>query len=71
MGAGEWQAAQWVRPALLCEVAFTEWTEDGRIRHPSFQGLREDKKATEVKQEKPASRLGRQQVESSRQSPVL
>jgi bifunctional non-homologous end joining protein LigD len=38
---------------MLCEVAFTEWTEDGRIRHPSFQGLREDKGAAEVKQEKP------------------
>jgi bifunctional non-homologous end joining protein LigD len=37
----------------LCEVTFTEWTEDGHIRHPSFQGLREDKKATEVKMERP------------------
>ena len=54
MGAGEWTAVQWVRPAVLCEVAFTEWTDDGRIRHPSFQGLREDKNATEVKQEQPA-----------------
>lgn len=54
MGAGEWSAVHWVRPELLCEVAFTEWTEDGRIRHPSFQGLREDKSAAEVKQEKPA-----------------
>lgn len=53
MGTGEWNAVRWVKPALLCEVAFTEWTEDGRIRHPSFQGLREDKKAAEVKQEKP------------------
>src|SRR5207247_1490355 len=40
-------------PVLLCEVAFTEWTEDGRIRHPSFQGLREDKDAREVKKETP------------------
>jgi bifunctional non-homologous end joining protein LigD len=54
MGLGEWGAVHWVRPALLCEVAFTEWTDDGRIRHPSFQGLREDKEAGEVKQEKPA-----------------
>ena len=53
MGAGEWQTVRWVRPALLCEIAFTEWTEDGRIRHPSFQGLRADKEASEVKQEKP------------------
>src|SRR5207253_2722357 len=53
MGAGEWNAVHWVRPVMLCEVAFTEWTQDGRIRHPSFQGLRQDKDAIEVKQEKP------------------
>jgi bifunctional non-homologous end joining protein LigD len=53
MGAGEWRAVHWVKPKLVCEVAFAEWTEDGRIRHPSFQGLREDKEAAEVKQEKP------------------
>jgi bifunctional non-homologous end joining protein LigD len=53
MGAGEWRAVHWVNPKLLCEVSFTEWTGDGRIRHPSFQGLREDKDADEVRQEKP------------------
>ena len=51
--AAEAQAIHWVKPALLCEVAFTEWTRDGRIRHPSFQGLREDKDAPDVVQEKP------------------
>ena len=54
LGAGEWRSIHWVKPALLCEVAFTEWTQDGLIRHPSFQGLREDKDASEVKQEMPA-----------------
>jgi bifunctional non-homologous end joining protein LigD len=49
--AREWSEIQWLRPTLLCEVAFTEWTNDGRIRHPSFQGLRDDKDATEVTQE--------------------
>jgi bifunctional non-homologous end joining protein LigD len=53
MASGEWRAVHWVKPQLLCEVAFTEWTEEGRIRHPSFQGLREDKDAADVKQEKP------------------
>src|SRR5205085_8042385 len=38
---------------LLAEVSFTEWTDDGHIRHPSFQGLREDKKPQEVTIEKP------------------
>jgi bifunctional non-homologous end joining protein LigD len=50
--AGEWQSIHWVKPLLLCEVSFTEWTEDGLIRRPSFQGLREDRKAAEVKMEK-------------------
>jgi bifunctional non-homologous end joining protein LigD len=49
--ASEWRTVHWVTPALLCEVAFAEWTEDGRIRHPSFQGLREDKDAADVKKE--------------------
>jgi bifunctional non-homologous end joining protein LigD len=44
--------AHWVRPELVCEVAFTEWTGDGKIRHPSFQGLREDKRADEVVRER-------------------
>lgn len=45
--------AHWVKPVLVCEVAFTEWTNDGKIRHPSFQGLRADKNAREVRREKP------------------
>jgi bifunctional non-homologous end joining protein LigD len=40
--------ARWAAPELVGEVAFTEWTEDGRLRHPSFQGLREDKRADQV-----------------------
>lgn len=40
--------ARYVTPKLVCEIAFTEWTPDGRLRHPSFQGLREDKPAKEV-----------------------
>jgi len=47
------KSAHWVKPALLCEVSFTEWTDGGHIRHPSFQGLREDKKPQEVTMEKP------------------
>jgi bifunctional non-homologous end joining protein LigD len=53
LAAGEWRAVHWVEPVLLCEVAFTEWTGDGHIRHPSFQGLREDKDASQVKKEQP------------------
>ena len=46
-GAGE-RRAHWVKPTLVGEVVFTEWTGDGKIRHPSFQGLRQDKKAKDV-----------------------
>jgi bifunctional non-homologous end joining protein LigD len=49
------RTAHWTRPELVGEVAFTEWTDDGRLRHPSFQGLREDKKARQVIRETPTS----------------
>jgi bifunctional non-homologous end joining protein LigD len=45
--------AIWTEPKLVGEVEFTEWTHDNVIRHPSFQGMREDKKATEVIREEP------------------
>ncbi|HYB26657.1 MAG TPA: non-homologous end-joining DNA ligase [Solirubrobacteraceae bacterium] len=41
----------WVEPKLVAEVGFTEWTRDGRLRHPRFQGLRDDKDAREVVRE--------------------
>jgi len=41
----------WVKPELVCEVAFTEFTEEEILRHPVFQGLREDKSAREVVRE--------------------
>jgi bifunctional non-homologous end joining protein LigD len=45
----------WVEPRLVCEVEFTEWTEDGQLRHPVYQGLREDKPAAEVVREEIAA----------------
>ena len=51
--AGEYRNIRWITPELLGEVAFTEWTPDGRIRHPSFRGLREDKESREVTHEVP------------------
>jgi bifunctional non-homologous end joining protein LigD len=41
----------WVEPRLVAEVGFTEWTRDGRLRHPRFQGLRDDKSAKDVGRE--------------------
>ncbi len=43
--------ATWVEPRLVAQVGFTEWTRDGRLRHPRFLGLREDKAAEEVVRE--------------------
>jgi bifunctional non-homologous end joining protein LigD len=40
--------ATWVKPELVCEIKFTEWTKDGSLRHPIFLRLRDDKKASEV-----------------------
>ena len=48
------RAATWVKPRHVVQVAFTEWTGDNRLRHPSFQGLREDKDARDVRAERPA-----------------
>ncbi len=45
---------QWVKPNLICQVKFTEWTQDKHLRHPVFLGLRIDKQVTEVKSNKKA-----------------
>jgi bifunctional non-homologous end joining protein LigD len=45
------QAAEWVEPVLVVEVEFTDWTPDGRLRHPSYKGLRDDVRPEEVVRE--------------------
>ena len=52
---GDARHAHWVRPKLVGQIEFTEWTSDGRLRHPSFQGLREDKPADEVVRDRPVA----------------
>ena len=42
------EPAHWVRPDLVAQIRFTEWTADGKLRHPVYLGLRDDKKAREV-----------------------
>jgi bifunctional non-homologous end joining protein LigD len=49
------RGATWIAPHLVAEIRFTEWTSDGRLRHPTFLGLREDKRADEVRREEPAN----------------
>jgi bifunctional non-homologous end joining protein LigD len=47
--------ARWAEPELVAEVEFTEWTRDGKLRHPRYLGLRFDKPAREVVREEPAA----------------
>ena len=58
----------WIKPQLVGEVAFTAWTQDNVLRHPSFKGLREDKPAQQIRREKPlrlASERSRQITEAT------
>jgi bifunctional non-homologous end joining protein LigD len=50
--AAEMKRCHWVKPVMVCQVKFTEWTRDDRLRQPVFLGIREDKSATEVVREK-------------------
>jgi len=47
------RVATWVKPRYVVQVAFTEWTGDNRLRHPSFLGMRDDKSPKEVVRERP------------------
>lgn len=55
--------ATWLKPVLVVEVEFTQWTDDGRLRHPSFKGIRLDKPAKEIKREEgiPVAKTGKGQ----------
>jgi bifunctional non-homologous end joining protein LigD len=46
-------AVHWVRPQLVAQVAFSEWTAEGRLRHPRYEGLRTDKDPREIVRERP------------------
>jgi bifunctional non-homologous end joining protein LigD len=50
--AAEMKRCRWVTPEMVCQVKFTEWTRDDRLRQPVFLGIREDKNAREVVREK-------------------
>jgi len=46
----------WVRPEMVVEVSFAEWTPDGLLRHVAYQGQREDKSAIDVRRDRPQER---------------
>jgi bifunctional non-homologous end joining protein LigD len=58
------ERAHWVQPKLVAQVKFTEWTDDNKLRHPVYLGLRDDKKPEEVRRESAGS--GRASVGSGR-----
>ena len=47
------RGTRWVRPELVAQIAFSEWTRDGRLRHPRYLGLRDDKPSRDVVRERP------------------
>jgi bifunctional non-homologous end joining protein LigD len=65
------KVATWVRPRFVAQVAFTEWTGDNRLRHPSFLGLREDKAPEEVVREKPIKASGKPTVNLTHPERIL
>jgi bifunctional non-homologous end joining protein LigD len=52
------ERAHWVKPDLVAQVRFTEWTADAKLRHPVYLGLRDDKRAEDVRRERPVSAAG-------------
>jgi bifunctional non-homologous end joining protein LigD len=56
MGPAEMHKVTWVRPTLVAQVRFAEWTEDGLLRQPAYLGLREDKPARDVRREAGAAK---------------
>jgi len=63
--------ARWVEPDLVVEVAFSEWTDDGRVRHASVQGLRDDKASKDVVRETPVPSRARPDTAKARADVVV
>ncbi|MCX3058572.1 non-homologous end-joining DNA ligase [Streptomyces beihaiensis] len=57
------RGTHWTRPELVAEIAFTEWTDDGKLRHPRFIALRGDKPAKAVVRERPGDRARENRTE--------
>jgi bifunctional non-homologous end joining protein LigD len=46
--ADKMKECRWLKPALVCQVAFVEWTDGGKLRHCTFVGMRDDKPASRI-----------------------
>ncbi len=55
VGSPAGRGNRWVEPRLVCEVRFTEWTREGGLRHPTFLGMRADKRPKDCRREEPVS----------------
>jgi bifunctional non-homologous end joining protein LigD len=62
---------QWLKPKFVCQVKFTEWTEDIRLRHPVYLGLRVDKKATEVFLTSKSNNMVNKEVMTTKEEPEM
>jgi bifunctional non-homologous end joining protein LigD len=51
LSPAEMKRCRWIKPVMVCQIRFTEWTRDDRLRQPVFLGIREDKDANEVVRE--------------------
>ena len=64
----EASGVHWVEPKLVAEIAFTQWTDGGTVRHGTFQGLRADKPAKAVTRERPAQSIGKRSARTRTQA---
>lgn len=62
--------ATWISPKLVANIKFTDWTRDGHMRHPVFQGLRTDKKASEVRRERTAEQHAKRVAKPTKWAPT-
>src|SRR5690606_41016358 len=72
-GAKAARGAHWVKPELIAEVSFAEWTASGHVRQATFRGLRADKPAKSIERERPVSaraEIGRASCRESGQGAV-
>src|SRR5690625_4832139 len=65
------RTAHWIQPELVCEVAFSEWTESGVMRHPSYKGLREDKAPVESEHQEPVAKKAKVRSEARASSELV